>query len=153
MIESEVYSELCQTSKVVSFAKIVKSFKRISIFKRNSILDIFDRQDSEYASENIFQLYPKSVCYFWTFESIETSSHFLWLQIQITNWFNNIILSGLQKICVSTHQKISVLYWFQCCIIIKFLMQPCFSETRTHFLCYNIARNEGSFGVLLFYYI
>ena len=63
MIESEVSSELCQTSKVVSFAKIVKSFKRISVFKRNSILDIFGRQDSEYASENIFQLYPKCACY------------------------------------------------------------------------------------------
>ena len=63
MIESEVYSELCQTSKVVSCAQIVKSFKGISIFQRNSILDVFDRQDSEYASENIFQLYPKSACY------------------------------------------------------------------------------------------
>ena len=63
MIESEVYSELCQTSKVVSFAQIVKSFKGISIFQRNSILDVFDRQHSEYASENIFQLYPKSACY------------------------------------------------------------------------------------------
>ena len=34
-----------------------------------------------------------------------------------------------------------------------FLMQPHFPKTRTHFLCRNIARNEESFGVLLFYYI
>ena len=56
MIESEAYSELCQTSKVESFAKIVNGFKKITIFKRNSISEIFDIQDSEYASANIFQL-------------------------------------------------------------------------------------------------
>ena len=60
MIESEAYSELCQTSKVESFAKIVNGFKKITIFKRNSVLEIFDIQDSEYASANIFRLYPKS---------------------------------------------------------------------------------------------
>ena len=37
MIESEAHSELCQTSKVESFAKIVNGFKKIIIFKRNSI--------------------------------------------------------------------------------------------------------------------
>ena len=84
MIESEVYSELCHTSKVEPFAKMVNSFKKITIFKRNSILAIFDRQDSEYASANIFQLYLKSISDCWTFESIETSSHFLLLEIQIT---------------------------------------------------------------------
>ena len=63
MIESEAYSEHCQTSKVESFAKIVNGFKKVTIFKRNSILEIFDRQDSEYASANIFQLYPKSIFY------------------------------------------------------------------------------------------
>ena len=54
MIESEAYSELCQTSKVEPFAEIVDSFKKITIFKRNSILEIFDIQDSEYASVNTF---------------------------------------------------------------------------------------------------
>ena len=32
-------------------------------------------------------------------------------------------------------------------------MQSRFPKTRSHFLYYNIARNEESFGVLLFYYI
>ena len=63
MIESETYSELCQTSKVESFAKIVNSFKKITIFKRNFILEIFDRQDSEYASVNTFRLYQKRTFY------------------------------------------------------------------------------------------
>ena len=54
MIESEAYSELCQTSKVEYFAEIVNGFKKITIFKRNSVLEIFDIQDSEYASANIF---------------------------------------------------------------------------------------------------
>ena len=63
MIESEAYSELCQTSKVESFAKIVNGFKKMTIFKRNSVLEIIDIQDSEYASANIFQLYPKSIFY------------------------------------------------------------------------------------------
>ena len=40
MIESEAYSEICQTSKVESFAKIVNGFKKITIFNRNSILEI-----------------------------------------------------------------------------------------------------------------
>ena len=57
MIKSEVYSELCQTSKVDSFANIVNGIKKITIFNRNFILD---RQEDEYASTNIFQLYPKS---------------------------------------------------------------------------------------------
>ena len=83
MIESQAYSELCQTSKVESFAKIVNSFKKITSFKRNSISEIFNIQDSEYAFVNIFQLYPKSTFYCLTFESIETSSHFLLLEIQI----------------------------------------------------------------------
>ena len=63
MVESETYSELCQTSKGESFAKIVSSFKKITIFKINSILEIIDRQNSEYASANTFQLYPKSAFY------------------------------------------------------------------------------------------
>ena len=54
MIESKAYSELCQTSKVEYFAKIVNGFKKITIFKRNSILEIFEIQDSEYASANKF---------------------------------------------------------------------------------------------------
>ena len=81
MIKSEVYSELCQTSKVDSFANIVNGIKKITIFNRNFILD---RQEDEYASANIFQLYPKSTFSCWTFKSIETSSHFLLLEIQIT---------------------------------------------------------------------
>ena len=60
MIESEAYSELCLTFKMESFAKIDISFKKITIFKRNSILEIFDIHNSEYASANILQLYPKS---------------------------------------------------------------------------------------------
>ena len=52
-----------------------------------------------------------------------------------------------------TLENHSVLYWRQCRIIINFLMQTLFPKTRTHFLYYNIARNEESFGVLLFYYI
>ena len=63
MIESEAHSKQFQTSKVESFLKIVNGFKKVTIFKRNSILEIFDRQDSEYASANIFQLYPKSIFY------------------------------------------------------------------------------------------
>ena len=63
MIESQAYSKLCQTSKVESLAKIVKRFKHITISNRNSILEIFDRQDSEYASANIFRPYPKSTFY------------------------------------------------------------------------------------------
>ena len=63
MIESGSYLELYQTSnlstKVEPFAKIVNGFQKITIFKRNSILEIFDLQDSEYASANIFQLYTK----------------------------------------------------------------------------------------------
>ena len=43
MIESEAYSELCQTPKAQLLAKIVYSFRKITIFKRNSILEIFDR--------------------------------------------------------------------------------------------------------------
>ena len=63
MIESETYSELLQTSKEEPFAKIFNVFKKIIIFKINSILEISDKQDSEYASANIFQLYPKSAFY------------------------------------------------------------------------------------------
>ena len=46
IIESEANSGLFQTSKVESFAKIVNNFKKIAIFKRNSILEIFHRQES-----------------------------------------------------------------------------------------------------------
>ena len=63
MIESEAYSELCQTSKVESFAKIVNGFKKITVFKRISIPEIFDKQDSEHASANIFGLYQKTTFY------------------------------------------------------------------------------------------
>ena len=85
MIESEAYSELCQTSKVDYFAKIVNGFKKITIFKRNAVLEIFDIQDFEHVSANIFQLYhiyPTISTI--TFESIETFTHFLPLGIQIT---------------------------------------------------------------------
>ena len=103
MIESEAYSELSQTSKAELFVKIVNSFNKITIFMRNSILEIFDRQESEYAS------------------AIYIYIHIIYIYIYI--------------------------------IIIVF-MQPLFPKTRTHFLSqYNIARNEKSFEVLLFYYI
>ena len=62
MIESDAYSEICKHLGW-SFVKLVTGFKKITIFKRNSVLKIFDIQDSEYASVNIFQLYPKSTFY------------------------------------------------------------------------------------------
>ena len=40
MIESEVYSEPCETSKVEFFVKIVNCFYPITIFEKNSILNI-----------------------------------------------------------------------------------------------------------------
>ena len=46
-----------------------------------------------------------------------------------------------------------LLHWRQCYLIINLLIQPRLSKTRTQFLCYNIARNEEGFGMLLFYYI
>ena len=63
MVESEAYSELCQTSKLESFAKIVNGVKKITIFKRNFVLELFDIQNSEYAFANMLQLYPKSTFY------------------------------------------------------------------------------------------
>ena len=63
MIELETYSELCPTSKVEPFAKMVNGFKKITFFKGNSILEVFDRQGFEYASANIFQLYPENTFY------------------------------------------------------------------------------------------
>ena len=54
---------ILEAFKVDRFPKIVNGFKKIIIFKRNSILEIFDRQDSEYASANKFQLYPESTFY------------------------------------------------------------------------------------------
>ena len=57
MIKLEAYSEL------QPFAKMVNGLKKITFFKRNSILEVFDRQDFEYASANIFQLYPKNTFY------------------------------------------------------------------------------------------
>ena len=84
MIESQEYPELCQKSKMEPFAKIVNGLKKITISEGNSVLEIFDRQDSEYASANMFQLYPKKTFYCQTFESVETSTHFLLLEIQIT---------------------------------------------------------------------
>ena len=47
----------------------------------------------------------------------------------------------------------SLLHCRQCYLIINALIQPRFPKTRTQFLCYNIAKNEEDFGVLLFYYI
>ena len=46
-----------------------------------------------------------------------------------------------------------ILRWRHCYLIINFLIRPRFPKTRTQFLCYNVARNEEGFGVLLFYYI
>ena len=43
-----------------------------------------------------------------------------------------------------------LLHWCQCYLIIIFLIQPRFPKIRTQFFCYNIARNEEGFGVLLF---
>ena len=39
MIESEAYSELCQTFKVECFTKIGNSFKQITIFKKLHLRD------------------------------------------------------------------------------------------------------------------
>ena len=63
MIESEAYSEVGQTSKAQLFAKIVNGFNKLIMFKRNSVLEIFDRQESEHASANIFQLQLKRTLY------------------------------------------------------------------------------------------
>ena len=63
MIESEAYSQLCQISKAELLAKIVNGFNKINILKRNPILEIFDKQESEHASANKFQLYPKRSSY------------------------------------------------------------------------------------------
>ena len=63
MIESEAYSELGNSSKAQLFAKIVNGFNKLTIFKRNSILEISERQESEHASANIFQLHLKRTLY------------------------------------------------------------------------------------------
>ena len=44
----EAYSEPCQTSKIVLFAKIVNEWKLLTIFEKCSILDVW--QHSEYSS-------------------------------------------------------------------------------------------------------
>ena len=46
---SEAYSELCQTSKMEVFTKIVNGFLFLTTFTNSSIFDV--RQDSEFASE------------------------------------------------------------------------------------------------------
>ena len=63
-----------------------------------------------------------------------------------TKWFK-------KKLCEHAPGNYGLLHWRQCYLIINFLIQPRFPKTRTQFLCYNIARNEEGFGVLLFYYI
>ena len=45
---SEAYSEPCQTSKMVNFAKIYKVFQLLTIFAKCSVLDVW--QHSEYVS-------------------------------------------------------------------------------------------------------
>ena len=47
-MQTEAYSEPCQTSKIESFAKIVNGFMPLTIFAKRSILDVW--QGSEYAS-------------------------------------------------------------------------------------------------------
>ena len=42
------YSEPCQTSQIVRFAKIVKSFEPLTVCVKGSILDVL--QGSQYAS-------------------------------------------------------------------------------------------------------
>ena len=78
--------------------------------------EIFDRQDSEYTTVcEYVSIISKEHFLLLNFESVEISSHFLLLEIEIAiiysnNKFNNIKLSELKKICVSTHQKIIVRY-------------------------------------------
>ena len=48
MKNKEKYSELCQISKMESFAKIVNGFQSLTIFAKRYILDVW--QGSEYAS-------------------------------------------------------------------------------------------------------
>ena len=55
--QPEAYSETSQTSKTECFAKIVDSEKPVTIFSKFSILNIW--QDSEYASDNHFQISPR----------------------------------------------------------------------------------------------
>ena len=45
---AEVYSELCQTTKMKRFTKIVINYESLTIFAKCSILDVW--QGSEYAS-------------------------------------------------------------------------------------------------------
>ena len=49
LLESEVNSEYCQTSKMELFLKIVKNEQLFTICAKGSILDVW--QDSEYASK------------------------------------------------------------------------------------------------------
>ena len=63
-----------------------------------------------------------------------------------TKWFK-------KKLCEHAPGNYGLLHWRQCYLMINFLIQPRFPKSRTQFLCYNIARNEEGFGVLLFYYI
>ena len=72
MIESEACSKLSQTSEVESFAKLVNGFKKITIFKRNSIPEIFDRQNSEYASVNYSNYIQGALSINRNFQSLST---------------------------------------------------------------------------------
>ena len=47
LIETEPYSEPCQTSKINFFTKMVNNFEPLIIFENGSILDVL--QGSEYA--------------------------------------------------------------------------------------------------------
>ena len=48
-VNSEAYSEPCQTSKMEVFTKIVNGLSFLTIFTKSSILDVL--QDSEFGSE------------------------------------------------------------------------------------------------------
>ena len=64
-------------------------------------------------------------------------------------WQNNIE----KKLGEHAPGNYGLLHWYQCYLIIIFLIQPRFAKTRTQFFCYNIARNEKRFRVLLLYHI
>ena len=48
-LDTDMYSKLCQTSKMERFAKTVSSFQPLTIFTKRSISDVW--QGSEYVSD------------------------------------------------------------------------------------------------------
>ena len=65
----EVYPELCQTSKMKCFVKIVNGFQPFNAFAKRSILDVLENSQYAYCSTNFdtlvaFLQFSKSICLF-----------------------------------------------------------------------------------------